>query len=212
MAGLLTQGQTPVVEPTAPTQTAPGKPDASANSGQVDELLNSAVNNIYSKERLPKLKQLFQEGGVTGFPRSMGVAITEGLADVPDDIPDDILSEVGVKLFEMVAEDIISSGVLNNTYDSEGVTPAILVEAAKESLKMWSERNPGRFNEAEFVEAWKKELSTEGGVEDIRAGQLAPDTRPGELPPGQQPANMQMTPGQEGREMERMGMLRGGAM
>jgi hypothetical protein len=113
----------------------------------------------------------------------MGIAVNEGLADIPEGTPDEILSEVGVKLFEMVADDIISSGILDDTYDSEGITPAILVEAAKETLKMWSARNPGRFNEAEFVKAWEAELASEGGMDAIIQGQRVPDEQPmGGLP------------------------------
>jgi hypothetical protein len=86
MQGLLsqTQGvpqeetsiQPPIVEGQAASQMGGSPMDAAqteeASSPEVTELLNSAVDNIYSEERLPKLKQLFQESGHCGISPSHG--------------------------------------------------------------------------------------------------------------------------------------------
>src|SRR5690606_7744444 len=115
--------------------------DQTTGDQDVDSLLAEVVNDIYSEERLPKLKMMFQEGGLEGFPQSMGVAVVGGLSvlDV-ESLPDETLAEVGVQLFEMLSEDIIESG------EVQGVTPEILIEAAKTSIQMFAEKYPDKFN------------------------------------------------------------------
>lgn len=175
MKGLLSQGgQPPVEEEMVEESTEMEAPEVEAPEGspEADELLAQAVNDIYSEARLPKLKKLFQEGGVEGFPHAMGVAVIGGLSSLDvENIEPTTLAEVGTKLFEMVAEDIITSG------EVEGVTPDILMSAVQQSIKMFAAKYPDKIDMEEFAAAWQEQMAAEGEAEapmDPMAQQQAP--------------------------------------
>lgn len=159
---------TQTTEPTQPTEG-----DGAATEDEVSpkamELLDAAVQDVYSEEQLPRLKKLFQAGGLEGFPQSMGVAVVGALSKLNlDGVDDNVLAEVGVKLFEMLTEDIIESG------EVEGVTPPILMDAVKTTLQMAAEKFPDRVNMDEFAAAWQQEVAAEGGEMAPEQGAMQP--------------------------------------
>jgi len=203
MVGMLEEGG--AVPPSAPAQASPAP--AATTESPVDEgmevseqslvALDEATEIAYSEKMFPKIVKKFEEGGAEGFPKSMALAVTGTMQKLEsgqtEPLPQEVLAEVGVKIFEMLTEDIITSGAV------EGVTPQLLTAAVQESIKMWAQLNPDRFDPAIFEQEAMAALQESGDMPPV-----TPNPEPQNMVPAGAPAPEQAAPPQGG------GMLPGG--
>ena len=150
-------------------------------SPEARPVYDQAIELAYSEENFPKMVAMFEQGGPEGFPQAMGVAVLgvqqnlEATAQEP--INDDILAEVGVKIFEAIAEDMISGGVV------QGIDEKIITDALTQAIDMWAKKNPDRFDREAFKAAADEQLASEGVTPTAAPGQ-APGQAPTAAPAG----------------------------
>jgi hypothetical protein len=171
------------VDPTLEGEAQMSEADSDVSDDAVVPL-DEATQIVYSDTMLPKLIKMFESAGPDGFPKAMGTAILgvmqkmEGASD--DKISDEVLAEVGAGVFEMLAEDLISSGTV------EGVTPEIMSQAIQESIKMWGQANPERFDVEVFEREAMAALEESGEMPPVTANPEERNMAPDEAQP--QPA------------------------
>ena len=188
MPGLLSQEQPQEQAPVQQESVAPGEAEQTSMldgiSDEAKPIMEKMINAAYSEDNFPKMVGMFKEGGVEQFPKTMSVAINSILDRVEGEekLSDEALSEVGASLFEMLVEDVVGSGVV------QGVTPEIMSQAAGETLNMWAQKNPERFNQEEFAQLIQQEMQAEGGQEAMggepQMQEQAPQGQPGLLSGG----------------------------
>jgi len=175
MPGLLEEAQmtetSPAGEETMATETVQQEtPDQPATGLDVSDeaapVLEQAVNMAYSEENFPKMVKMFQESGTEGFPQAMALAVSGVMDRVEKDgqLPEQLLAEVGGSLFEMIAEDMIEGAQI------QGVTSEVLMQAMGQTLNMWAENNPDRFDKEAFAQAIQEEVQ----AEDVAGVEAAP--------------------------------------
>lgn len=198
----------PMLEEGAPQEAAPRPTSIPVEAGEEQMMeaeddvskeaivpLDEATQIAYSDKMFPKIVEMFKKGGVEGFPKAMGVSLLGVMQKLSNDqeLSDEVLAEVGVKMFEMLTEDIISSGTV------EGVTPEIISAAVQESIKLWGKANPERFDPAVFEQAAMAALEESGEMPPVTA-----NPQPRDMVPDESAAPAQPMPPQGG------GMLSGG--
>jgi hypothetical protein len=164
--------------------------------------LEKATEIAYSEEGFPKLVAAFKKTGTKGFPKTMALAVTSTLQKTEEDMGEKLdqetIAQVGARLFEMLTEDMASSGTVT------GLNAEIVGQAMKESLTMWGKQNPDRFDPKEFEKEMMGVVEGEGGITPQPQPQnMVPDEAAMGAPPPQQAPRPQQPP-QGG------GMLMGG--
>lgn len=169
MPGLLEQAQAPTEE--VMVEETPGQ-QAGAESEMIDAdvsdaaapVLKQAVDIAYGEENFPKLVKMFTTAGAEGFPKAIGVAVSTVMNQLEGEtqLPDEVLAEVGGGIFEMLAEDMIEGAKI------EGVTGELLMQGMGEAIRLWSEANPGRFDNEAFAQAMQEEAQS-ADVEGVAA-------------------------------------------
>lgn len=129
--------------------------------------LDEATQIAYSDRMFPKIVKMFEKGGAEGFPKAMATSLLGIMQKMESEseaeLSDEVLAEVGVKMFEMLAEDIATSGTV------DGLTPEIVTQAVQESIKMWAQANPDRFDPALFEQEAMAALEASGEMPPVTA-------------------------------------------
>jgi len=119
-------------------------------SEEVKPLMKYAIEMLYG-ENFENLIQMFQQGGNQTFAVSMSTAIN-GVLDRLEkefgELPQQAAAEIGVKLFEILLEDMAAGGVING--DELGQQE--IIQTIQLTLTNWAEKHPGKFNEQEFAQ------------------------------------------------------------
>lgn len=154
----------PVEEPMA--QESMQQQGASATlddvSEQVRPLMKYAIEMLYG-ENFEKLVQMFQSGGNQTFALSMSTAINGVLDRLEKEfgqLPQQAAAEIGVKLFEILLEDLAAGGVING----EELGEKEIIETIQLTLTNWSQKHPGQFNEQEFAQGMSQ-MAQQAGAE-----------------------------------------------
>lgn len=181
-SGMVPNAGRPTEEPASGPVTA-GEEQMESAEAEVSKdaivPLDEATQIAYSEEMFPKIVEMFEKGGAEGFPKAMSVSLLGVMQKLSSDqeLSDEVMAEVGVKMFEMLTEDIITSGKV------EGVTPEIITSAIQESIKLWGQANPERFDPAAFEEAAMGALQASGEVPPI-----TPNPKPRNMVPDESAA------------------------
>jgi hypothetical protein len=128
---------------TEEAQPAPTAGDNSSMLADVSEqskpALKAAIELLYG-QGFEALVQMFQKAGMEGFHEAMSNAINGVLEQVEaqqGQLPMEVISEVGVKLFEILLEDLVSGGVINQ----EELESKNILLAVQHTLANWVNRN-----------------------------------------------------------------------
>ena len=107
------------------------------------------------EENYDNLIKMMTAGGTEGFAENMANAVLgvlERLEKEAGQLPDQILAEVGSAIFQMLVEDLVGGGVIQN------IDKNVLLEALQIILQRWSESHPGRFDPEEAMAAMQQQL------------------------------------------------------
>lgn len=152
--------------PTEETMVAEDEAQSMADDISEDAIvpLEKATEIAYSEKLFPKIVKMFEDGGPEGFPDAMAASllgVMQKLQMEEEGLSDQVLAEVGATVFEMLTEDIASSGKV------EGLTPEIITSAVQKSIKMWAEANPDRFDPQVFEQEAMAALGDSGELPPV---------------------------------------------
>ena len=140
--------QQPVPQPdrqqAGPNQPVPANPtEGTQVSPEVKPLVDEATRLLYD-ENFENLIKMFKQYGDDGFSDAMALAIMgvlERLEKEHGELPTEVLAQVGVKIFEMLLEDLVHGGVVAH------VTEEQVLDAIQNLFSMWSEKHPNRVDQ-----------------------------------------------------------------
>jgi hypothetical protein len=152
-------------------------------SPEAQAIVDQAVEILYSpgEGNLENMVQMFQQHGPENFSTAMATAVLGLLDRLQQDnqnIPLEVLSEVGGKLFEIILQDIMEGGVIENISEQE-----VLLAQAK-ILEGWAASNAGSMSpeDEQSIAALVVELKKAAQGQQAQPGAQPPQG--GEMPQG----------------------------
>jgi hypothetical protein len=127
----------------------PGQPARQPQTGgeaeQVQKLLKPAVEALYG-ENFDSMIQMFKANGIERFGQSMSTAINAVLQQLEQSskMSPEIAAGVGMKLFFMLLEDIVTGGVLPK------LQIQTIQQALGETIKTYAETHPDTVTEQDM--------------------------------------------------------------
>jgi hypothetical protein len=134
---------------------------------ELKPLIDQATTILYDEGFEPMMK-MFQDP--ENFPNAMATAINGVMGRIEKDNgeqPFEILAQVAMEVFKMLAEDLVQGGILPE------ISGSMAMQAIQQTIAMWVKQNQKRVDGNEVAEAlkmMKQQITSEMGGAEPQAG------------------------------------------